>query len=583
MTIEETEEQKQQRMIRRRLDQLAEQKREILAMAPENALDAILEHPQNTALVHSMAEEDFFFLIHDIGATDALELLSLASNRQWEYILDLEVWHRDRINLNSVTYWLHLLHRADPGRFIQWSMQEKYDLLEYYLNHAIEIRVRESDEDPSDFGNGFFTYDDTFYVRLTENTFSWIEDEDTREEFETFLHTLLRRIAEEDHMAYQLMLLRAANVMPGESEEEAFHFRNVRLAEKGFLPFDEAMGVYAPMRPETVKQRTKQGRPSGFSDFNVPVPVNHSRMLHTDTLFGRALEGIEIEDLLNDIQTEFACLCNQVVAADQQPIREREQLRPVVNKACGFLSIGLHRLAGTHSPPRGDESAALLRRYCLADIFRTGYGAVTDLQQQAQKWQRKSWFYRQKLALNFWGERLVGHIGGLLLKRPKFFDNYASGQLYRDFATMADVRATQAALNEAMGFDRLLAGMEVDVRRLPEQFNVTYENLLLTLWARNRLGLDETVKPIAVDAFRPFFQSLWSDGQTPGRIKTSVKSDFLSWLAASTGLSEPEISESVAEGLERLFEAVEEEYGAVAAKDLDPRFVHLFLLKPSRK
>ncbi|MGM0453127.1 MAG: DUF6178 family protein [Thermodesulfobacteriota bacterium] len=581
MTIEETDEQKQQRMIRQRLSQLAADKQQILSLPPEKALDAILEHPQNLPLVHSMAEEDFFFLLHDIGPTDALELLSIASNRQWEFILDIEVWHRDRINIHSVSYWLHLLHQADPGRFIQWSMQEKYDLLEYYLNHTIELRVREKDEDPSDLGNGFFTFDDTFYIRFMENTFSWIEDDETREDFESFLHTLLHRIAEEDHPAFQMLLLRAANVMPGESEEEAYHFRNVRLAEKGFLPFDEAVGVYAPMKPETVKKRAKQASASESTDFNVPVPLNHSRMIEADTIFSRALREIEYEDLLNDIQTEFACLCNQVIAADQQPIREREQLRPVVNKACGFLSLGLHRIAGTHTPPGPGECAGLLRRYCLADVFRTGYGAVTDLKKQAQQWQRNSWFQNQKLALNFWGERIVGHIGGLLLKRPRFFDNYESGVLYRDFSTMSDVRTAEAALNEAVAFDRLLSWMEIDVSRMPEQFNVTYENLLLTLWAKNRLGQAETpLKPISVEAFRPFFQSLWTGDKAPARIKASAKSDFLSWLAQSTGFTEAEISDSLAEGLERLFAVIEDEYGAVAARDLDPRFVHLFILKP---
>ena len=36
--------------------------------------------------------EDFYFLIHEIGIEDSLPLLSLASNRQMEYLLDLEVW-----------------------------------------------------------------------------------------------------------------------------------------------------------------------------------------------------------------------------------------------------------------------------------------------------------------------------------------------------------------------------------------------------------------------------------------------------------------------------------------------------------
>ncbi|MBI5896864.1 MAG: hypothetical protein HZB24_12955, partial [Desulfobacterales bacterium] len=38
---------------------LAVERRRILALSPEKALDAILEHPLPVTLVQSMAEEDF--------------------------------------------------------------------------------------------------------------------------------------------------------------------------------------------------------------------------------------------------------------------------------------------------------------------------------------------------------------------------------------------------------------------------------------------------------------------------------------------------------------------------------------------
>ena len=74
-----------------RLTKLFEQRKKILSLPPETALNAILDSPQPTALVHSFAEEDFYFLIHDIGLGDSHLLLSLASDKQWEYLVDLEV------------------------------------------------------------------------------------------------------------------------------------------------------------------------------------------------------------------------------------------------------------------------------------------------------------------------------------------------------------------------------------------------------------------------------------------------------------------------------------------------------------
>ena len=58
-----------------------------------------------------------------------------------------------------------------------------------------------------------------------------------------------------------------------------------------------------------------------------------------------------------------------------------------------------------------------------------------------------------------------------------------------------------------------------------------------------------------------------------------MKSGFIDWLVRETGLRDFEITESLGRIFEDLFGEIEAEYGRVTAKDLDPRFVQLFLLK----
>ena len=82
--------------------QLREKRQQILALSPPEALDRILQDPQQLPLVHSLPEQDFYFLMHDIGPEDALPLLSLASDKQWDHIVDLEGWHKDRVDIKSI-------------------------------------------------------------------------------------------------------------------------------------------------------------------------------------------------------------------------------------------------------------------------------------------------------------------------------------------------------------------------------------------------------------------------------------------------------------------------------------------------
>ncbi|RPJ10469.1 MAG: hypothetical protein EHM30_15740, partial [Desulfobacteraceae bacterium] len=65
---------------------LLSQRKEIITLSSEKALDRILEAKHPAALIHSFPEQDFYFLVHDIGLNDSYELLALASDKQWDYI-----------------------------------------------------------------------------------------------------------------------------------------------------------------------------------------------------------------------------------------------------------------------------------------------------------------------------------------------------------------------------------------------------------------------------------------------------------------------------------------------------------------
>ncbi len=565
-----------------RLAALHKKRREILTLPPEEALERILDDPQPAALVHAIPETDFYFLVHDVGHEEALPLLALASDKQWDHLVDLEGWTKDRIEINGATRWLSLLHEADPQRFIRWSLQSRLEFVEFYLFHNIEVRVREHDQDPSEFGDEFFSLDGTYYFRFLKLPpvleGSGIDDEARK----AFLAKFIERLAAFDHRTCLNVLVEATHVIPAETEEREYHWRNVRLAEKGFLPFDEAIGVYQP-----VKRRDLKARGPGFAANAadaaalLPIPAYPLREVKADNHFSRALARVEPGEMLNQIQWEFANLCNQLIVADHRTVRDREQLGQVVKKACGYVSIGLERLKdGPQGRVEPSQAAVALTRFPLNEIFRLGFGAALEIKWQAERWLSTCWFAKAGLRLTFWGEQWMGVLGGLLLKKPLFYDNYKSGVLYREFESLEDVAGTAALFERISAVDDLLSLLAVPLTTPGRYGFLTYKNLLLTRWAGWRLGLrKETLEPIPLKAFKPFFNDLLPPAAAAARrIPEGLKTDFIEWLAAETGLKDFEISGRLAPVFEELFSEIEAEYGRVAAKDLDPRFVQLFLL-----
>lgn len=558
---------------------LSRQRKEILSLPEEKALDRILDSPQPAAIIHSFPEEDFYFLINDIGLEDSLQLLSLASDKQLEYILDIEVWEKDRIGINNVTKWLDLFFRADPQRFVRWFLNKKTEFIEFYLFKNIEVKIREHDQDPSIFGDDFFTLDNVYYIRFVDLPIETESNSNFIKNRNEFLSNFIETLSGYDHNIFQNVLLEAFTVIPAEYEEEAFRLRNVRLAEKGFLPFDEAIGIYQPLKPEALsKQSAKFITERSEIRLYIPVPHYSTGMLKEGNLFTDSLKKIEKDNVLDQIQVELAGLANQILVADQKIIRNKEELGDIVKKACGYISIGLKQLAEESNDLDENRAVALIQRFPLSQIFRVGYGLVLELKWRAEKWRKISWFEKNKLHLSFWGEGWIGVLGGLLIKRPLYYDNYKTGMLYREFYSIEDIKHTEKVLNEIIGFDNLLSCMTLTPAP-PYADLFTYKNMVLTLWARHYLGLSDDLIPIDIDKFKIFFDELWESGKKPRKTSVLMKESFLKWLSEKTGLDPYDISREVGQTMENLFSEIESEYGSVSKKDLNSKYIHLFIMK----
>ncbi len=566
-----------------RIENLARQRKELLSLPPEEMLNSILNSTQSTALVHSFSEEDFYFLIHNIGIEDSHPLLYLASNKQWEYIVDLEVWEKDRIEFASITRWFDLLFKVDPNRFIKWSLDQKIEFMEFYLFKNIEVKIRETDQDPSELGDAFITLDDIFYVRFLDKPIAFESDGDESHETDkkhrdAFLSRYLKTLADNDHISYQNVLLESSSVIPAESEEEAYRLRNVRLAEKGFLPYEEAIGIYQPMKVRDFKiQENKFINQDLDQKLFFPVPLYHTGVIEEENHFTVALKNIKADDVLEQIQSEFAGLCNRIISADQKTIREKDELRSIVKKTSGYLNIGLEKLTEDNGERDTEHCTTLMQNYPLSSIFRVGFGLALKLKWRAERWLKKSWFSSKGLLLGFWGEEWMGVLGGLLIKKPLFYDNYKTGELYREFISIDDIKKTDNILNEIIAFDELFSLISIEPDPAAKVY-LTYKNFILTLWARHTLGLSEKLIPLTIDEFRGFFDDLWAGKEQPGKTSLSIKESFLDWVSSKTGLVHYEISQRLGQSFENLFSEIESEYGKVSRNDLDPRYIHLFLI-----
>ncbi|MEE9612237.1 MAG: DUF6178 family protein [Desulfatiglandales bacterium] len=535
----------------------------LYSLSRKEILGCILKHENPRKVVQELPHQDFFWLVKKIGEDDCLPLLEFASIDQWQYLLDLEIWRKDRLYLERTSLWLNRLLQADPGKLVKWLYCEGRGLAYYYLFRSIKVEKKGEDE-VYDLQHEFFSHDGVFFIKIINS-----KHRDTIEH-------LLRRMASEDMGQYQGFLLEFKDILPSEVEEEMYRLRNIRVAENGFLPFEEAISVYAPINLEALSNESRPGLFDVVLDEEIRAMVPVAPLFHAGAknLLTECTSRMADPILLDRIRLEFAGLCNQILSADGLLVDEPEVLEVLIRtsrKAAGYLNLALEKMYGD------DISSAeqLFRGHPLFSIFRAGFGLVLKLKWEAESWLKSSWFYRKGLEAQFWGKHWGETLAGLLYKKPLLYVEAQDGEGYKDFERLSELDDCRMILHRLMALDRLLKQLadlyQMDERPTQSE-ELTFHTPLFNLWARRLLKLEPCFSGISLRQAKDFFRQIRAGIEKPPYLMPGFEKIFVENFLDHASDFEPELKSILKDTLAHIWEEFHQEHEWVSAKDLDQRY-----------
>jgi hypothetical protein len=542
---------------------------ELYPLSSKEVLNRILEHDRPRQLVQELPSEDFFWLVKKVGDNDCLPILELASEEQWQYLLDLEIWSKDSLHLVQAFRWIERLQLADSERLVKWFFTEGQDLAYYFLFKSIHVEVKKEDE-VYDLDQGFFTLDGLFYIRVL--------DDKQRDSIEN----LLRTMANEDLNRYHALLLGLAGVLPAEMEEEMYRLKNVRLAEHGFLPFEEALSVYSPLDPEAVSigepPETMRRIVLDEADRGL-VPVSPLYHAMGENLLAVTVSRVTDSVLLDRIALEFTGLCNQILSADGLLVNDFDILIKTCRKASGYLNMAFERLCGA------DVSLAekLLKTNSLMSVFRVGFGLALELKWEAEGWIKKSWFNGQGLEFGFWGDWWGETLAGVVENKPLLYVGLEKGEEYRDFEKLSELDDCRKLLRRLIVLDRLfgrLAGLYPFNKDTIQDSPLTFHQFLFNLWARHLLKLEPCFSGIFHTQVKEFFGLLRANEKNPPYRMAGFEEAFITDYMAYASDFEPETAVTLKDTLSLIWQEFREEHEWITTIDPDGRFTRFIRIMP---
>ena len=539
------------------------------SLSGREILDQIMDNDNPRQLVQHLANQDFFWLIKRIGEEDCLPLLELASEDQWQYLLDLELWRRDRLNLEQSSRWLARLQEADSRRLVRWLCREGQILAYYHLFKSIQVEIRDHDA-VYDIREDFFTVDGVYYVKVL--------DKEHREATENILRTM----AEEDAGRYQALLLGLVGVLPAEVEEEMYRLRNVRLGEQGFLPYEEALSIYSPLKPKALTLEEPDEKGNAFFDEQIRALAPISPLYHAagQNLLTEVAEKTSDVLFLDRIRLEFAGVCNQILSADGISANEFDALVKVCRKAAGYLNVALESVCGT------DVSLAekIMRGNYLASIFRVGFGLALELKWEAERWLKESWFYNRGMDFTFWGDDWGETLAGILSRKPGLYTGLKLGEEYKDFERLSELKTCRQLLHRLKLLDKVLeqlaehCPLEEKVFQNPR---LTFHPLLFNIWARKILKMQPSFSGVSLEEAKKFFRLLRTGEKKPPFRMAGFKKIFIGDFMLFFEDLDQKHKGRLKNILSVIWREFCEEYERVSVDELDERFMKFLWIMPA--
>lgn len=386
---------------------------------------------QNTLeQVQSLEGSTLFRLIKDAGFDQGIDLIPFATPEQIQTFLDFDVWRRGDFVTARMHRWLGAVVDSTPeGLFRRVLREMDSEVIALYVKRGLHVELMEEGEIPDHMP------DKT--QRSLDGVYAIVYPED--DVHAAVLRKLMDRLFDEDRVLAWTLLEAARWELDSEMESFAHRWRQGRLEEEGFVPRDEAMGVYRPLDPAKLKQEIEHKTLTPKYAVPTPEQLNTPSVLLSefdgDFFLLEAFAKIQDDAQLRGLMFELSHLCNRTMVADGIEPGELPSGRQVIRRTLGYASVGLWFLS------QGDLDRAIdiLSIVPVRDIFRAGYTSASRLQHQSiSLLGRPTLTLVEEFSYSLLDPNDVTLMEALGRQRPTYAANEADFDLFRTQAQVDD-------------------------------------------------------------------------------------------------------------------------------------------------
>ncbi|CCQ91907.1 conserved hypothetical protein (modular protein) [Nitrospina gracilis 3/211] len=354
---------------------VADQARCVLQLHGVQQQALILLSKQAMSVVRALPDEELYQTVKEIGQEDALPLIAICSQKQLQFMFDMEWWQADKFSPKRAVEWLALVADANDQQILHWLYTEDFDQKVMVLQSLIKVYKRDEMTDqyenvenlPHYSPDGVYDiyFKDAEAEKPLTRIFKMLYSENQK-----LLHSLMEGV-----IWY--------GVTP--TVETSYRWYLSRNEERGVLSFEEAFQVYSLLDAQTLKESLPSADDFRTEDIrHTLAPAFPLEDLDPGTFFGQCLAIVKSAERFHAISWELAWLFHKVMVADRRDFADIHQRHEAMRKLLGYINIGLELGAGGGHPEGRDPAHQNLHAVAVPGGVRGAYAAQVGRREAAQ-------------------------------------------------------------------------------------------------------------------------------------------------------------------------------------------------------
>ncbi len=526
------------------------------------------EHPEQ--LVQELPELDVFLTVKEAGEKDCLDLISLTTPEQFQFLLDLDFWKRDQLDPEKVLHWMEILLESGEKKVTQFIQSADIEFIALLLKKFIHATTLDGEPLEGADRIPLFTLDQYHFIHFRGKR--------TREVFEPFLQFLYRA----DKRSYQRLMDSLIVEFESELEETGYRFRNSRLSDYGFPDFEESLEIYHFLNPDSPISGGKALQGAVREEIAKGGSIFYLAPKSEGPFFSSILSKMDDPHEQDRIKQEIVALCNKAIVAEAIDLSNITAMERAVKKVYHTLNLGLQYLS------KDDEIKAFetLRSQPVQRLFQYGVSTTLLLRRKAESILKGPWFSNDQENLVLLDPPHSETFEGILRRRPALYRDWN----YEDFKNPQDLKEADDFLRsiesvvdflgkELKVFPLYLKEMDLSGCYPDDWREISLSTIFLTSVSNQILNEIFQFEAIGQARMKDFLARVFErDVQGKGVIKVEVKNGLRNWLSSIEG--EDLKRQHLLAFQDFCFDLFEVQYGKIPpGEEVDPRFVKGLLIR----